>query len=225
MHDIEQLVAQRPDLHAWPDGRPANWSVAPDVLRFIYQNLEAGTNTLETGSGQTTIAFAMAGTNHTCISPSRDEAERIRAYCVEHGIDLKVNFMHESSDVVLSAGTGIPDSLDFVLIDGAHRFPFPILDWHFTEGRLRVGGIVCVDDYPMPSVRILHDFLMGEDEWKLIRIFQRSSFFRRARETVNVWDWADQKINKSAPQPASSGQGGRFLKRAKGFWRKTMANR
>jgi hypothetical protein len=49
----------------------------------------------------------------------------------------------------------------------------------------------------MPSVRILHDFLLGEDEWELIQSFQVTSFFRRKRETVNEWDWADQKINNT----------------------------
>lgn len=202
MNKMEQLIAQRPHFHAWPDGKPANWAVAPDVLRFIHQNLAPGMQTLETGAGQTTVAFAIAGARHTCITPDREQAERIRAYCVEHGIEQSVTFIHESSDVALPAGRSIPKTLDFVLIDGAHRFPFPILDWHYTETRVRVGGIVAVDDYRMPSVRILHDFLLGEDEWQPVKIFQTTSFFRRTRETVNVWDWADQNINKGHPRDA-----------------------
>jgi len=152
---------------------------------------------LETGAGQTTVAFAIAGTHHVCITPDRTQAERIRSYCSEHGIKDTVTFIHESSDTALASGQGIPDVIDFVLIDGAHRFPFPILDWHFTQRRVPVGGILAVDDYLMPSVRILHDFLLGEDEWELIQSFQVTSFFRRKRETVNEWDWADQKINKA----------------------------
>jgi hypothetical protein len=206
MEKIEQLITKRPHFHAWPDGKPANWAVAPDVLRFIHQNLAPGMQTLETGAGQTTVAFAIAGTQHTCITPDRDQAERIRGYCAEEGINCTVAFIHESSDIALPAGNGIPETLDFILIDGAHRFPFPILDWHYTEQRLRVGGIVAVDDYPMPSVRILHEFLMGEDEWDLIQRFQRTSFFRRNRKTVNVWDWADQNINRSERQAFANRQ-------------------
>ena len=141
MDKLEQLIEQRPHFHAWPDGKPANWAVAPDVLRFIHQNLTPGMRTLETGAGQTTVAFAIAGTQHICITPDREQAERIRAYCRLHGIDQILTFIHESSDVALPSGRSIPDALDFVLLDGAHRFPFPILDWHYTEGRLRVGGI------------------------------------------------------------------------------------
>jgi hypothetical protein len=52
----------------------------------------------------------------------------------------------------------------------------------------------------------LHDFLAGEDEWDLIQKFQRTSFFRRTRETVNVWDWADQNINKRQQEAATNGR-------------------
>jgi predicted O-methyltransferase YrrM len=196
MDQIEALISERPHFHSWPDGRPANWSVAPEVLRFIRDSLKPSMRTLETGAGQTTVAFAIAGTDHVCITPDRAQAERIRSYCGEHGIRDTVTFIHDSSDIALASGEGIPDVIDFVFIDGAHRFPFPILDWHFTESKVPVGGIVAVDDYLMPSVRILYDFLLGEDEWELIQSFQVTSFFRRNRETVNEWDWADQKINK-----------------------------
>jgi hypothetical protein len=56
--------------------------------------------------------------------------------------------------------------------------------------------LVVVDDYKMPSVRILYDFLEGEEEWEMVKAFESTAFFRRIKETVSVWDWADQRINK-----------------------------
>jgi predicted O-methyltransferase YrrM len=200
---IDRLIAEQPAFHAWPDGKAANWSIAGEPLRYLYDCLKPGMATLETGAGQSTVAFAIAGTNHVCITPDEAQAERIRNYCRASGIATPITFVHESSDTALPAGRNVPDELDLVLIDGAHRFPFPILDWYYTQARLKVGGVVVVDDYPMPSVKILHDFLAGEDEWKLERAFQRTSFFRRTRETVSQWDWADQNINQSAKRPAS----------------------
>jgi predicted O-methyltransferase YrrM len=193
---MEQLIADRPSFHAWPDGTPANWSVAPAVLRFIAEQLFPGMHTLETGAGQTTVAFAIAGTHHVSVTPEAAQADRIRAYLDRLAIKCNVTFILESSDVALPAGKGIPKWLDFVLIDGAHRFPFPILDWYYTQDRVPVGGIVAVDDFVMPSVRILHDFLMTESDWELMRAFQVTAFFRRVKRTENVWDWADQAINK-----------------------------
>ena len=161
--------------------------------------------TLETGAGQTTIAFAIAGAHHTAITLDPGEAHRIRAWCARHGVSCDdLAFIHESSDQALARGDGIPDRLDFVFIDGAHRFPFPCLDWHFTEGRLAVGGIVGVDDFAMPSVRILFEFLNGEHEWTLVETIARTAFFRRDRETVVVNDCQGQQINKVPYEPAST---------------------
>ena len=77
---IEQLLKDKPAFHAWPDGTPANWSVAGDVLRFLTDLVKPGMNTLETGAGQTTVVFAVRGANHVCITPDTAQAERIRAY-------------------------------------------------------------------------------------------------------------------------------------------------
>ena len=194
---IEKLVSEQPQFHAWPDGRPANWSVASDALRFLFEQLKPGMNTLETGAGQSTAVFCIAGAHHVAITPDRPQADRIRGYL--NGLDVKydLTFVHESSDIALPSGHCIPERLDIVLIDGAHRFPFPIVDWHYTQHRVPVGGLMAVDDYRMPSVRILFDFLAGEDEWELLTTIHATSFFRRVRPTTNVWDWADQNINKA----------------------------
>jgi predicted O-methyltransferase YrrM len=193
---IEQLLKDKPAFHAWPDGTPANWSVAGDVLRFLTDLVKPGMNTLETGAGQTTVVFAVRGANHVCITPDTAQAERIRAYLEPLGTGSSVRFIHQSSDEALPSGCHIPERLDLVLIDGAHRFPFPILDWYYTQARVPVGGMMIVDDIRMPSVRILYDFLNGEDEWELVTAFEVTAAFRRVKETVCVWDWADQRINK-----------------------------
>jgi Methyltransferase domain len=191
------LIAERPHFHRWPDGNPANWAVAPEVLRFLGEQLSPGINTLETGAGQTTVVFCIAGTRHVAVTPDTQQAERIRAYLARAGVSCDLTFIHESSDVALPAGIGIPDRLDLVLIDGAHRFPFPMVDWHYSEKRVPVGGIVVIDDFRMPSVRILYDFLQGEDDWTLERAFQTTAFFRRLKKIDYTRDWADQKINKA----------------------------
>jgi hypothetical protein len=201
---LNLLILENPSFQCWSDGTPANWSVAPDVLRFIHRHVSRGMRTLETGAGQTTVAFALAGARHTAITLDPGEAERIRAWCVDHGVEADLTFIHESSDIALARGDGIPQGVDFVFIDGAHRFPFPCLDWHYTERRLKVGGIVAVDDYQMPSVRILHDFLEGEDEWELIEVLGRTSFFRRLRETVVINDCWGQRLNQRQPDTVSA---------------------
>jgi Methyltransferase domain len=198
MHElVDRLELDQPHFHRWQDGRPANWAIAPDVLRSLAEQLRPGMNTLETGAGQTTVVFAGSGTHHVVVTPDEHQTERIRQYLSRVGIEGDLTFIHASSDAALPAGTDIPERLDLVLIDGAHRFPLPVIDWHYTEARVPVGGMVVVDDAKMPSVRILHDFLDGEDDWMLERELRTTSFFRRVRRQENTRDWADQNINRA----------------------------
>jgi hypothetical protein len=196
MTNLAKLIDECPHFHAWADGKPANWAVPPGVLRFICDHVKPGMHTLETGAGQTTVAFAIADARHIAITPDSEQIRRIQSYLAQNGLEMRVAFMQGSSDTVLASGGDIPERLDFVFIDGAHRFPFPIIDWHYTAARVPVNGIVAVDDCRMPSVRILHDFLAAEDDWELFKLIHVTAFFRRVRDTVNVWDWADQRINK-----------------------------
>lgn len=193
---VERLILDSPAFHAWPDGKPADWSMAGDVLRRLAGLVQPGMSTLETGAGQSTVAFALAGADHVCITPDEIQAQKICAYLAGFDVRPRLRFIHQSSDEALPCGRGVPERLDVVLIDGAHRFPFPILDWHYTQARIPVGGHLVIDDYKMPSVRILYDFLVGEDEWELTKAFEVTAFFRRVKETAGVWDWADQRINR-----------------------------
>jgi predicted O-methyltransferase YrrM len=196
--DVEQLIEDRPQFHAQADGTSVSWAVCPDVLRFIYESVAAGSTTLETGSGHTTVAFAMAGANHVAVTPSEDESKKITEYCTKLGIASTVRFVIEPSDTALPQSEIIPEELDFALIDGAHAFPLPFVDFHYTERRLKVGGIMGVDDIFMPSVRILYDFLQAEDDWELVRQIEDTAFFRRLGRNESTGDtWASQKINKA----------------------------
>ena len=116
---IERLLVDKPAFHAWPDGMPANWSVAPDVLRYLSTIIKPGMNTLETGAGQTTVAFALGGANHVCITPDEAQAVKIRDYLAALEVMSSIRFIHQSSHEALPAGIGIPEKLDLVLIDGA----------------------------------------------------------------------------------------------------------
>jgi predicted O-methyltransferase YrrM len=195
--DVERLIEDRPQFHAKSDGTSVSWAVCPDVLRFICETVPAGSATLETGSGHSTVAFAMAGANHVAVTPSEDESKKITEYCTKLGISSTVRFVIAPSDAALPKNEVIPDELDFVFIDGAHAFPLPFVDFHYTEQRLKIGGIMGVDDVFMPSVRILYDFLQAEDDWELVRQIEDTAFFRRLARNESTADrWATQKMNK-----------------------------
>ena len=213
---IERLIKDNPQFHKYK-GSVTSWAPHPDTLRFLYSLLTPGMSTLETGCGHTTVVFSIADTKHTCITPDQGEAKLVKEYCAKLALKNNITFLIESSDTALPCkvikptglekfykylirwfGLGnelIPSELDHILIDGAHRFPFPIIDWHYTAPKLKLGGILSVDDFNMPSVRILYDFLCIEEEWELIEVIHNTAFFRKLREPSTTDDWLHQKIN------------------------------
>jgi len=193
---LEKLIKDNPQFHLYK-GTLTSWAIHPDTLRFLYSMLTPGMSTLETGCGQTTVVFSIAGTKHVCIMPDQGEAERVQKYCAELGLPKNITFVVRSSDVVLPQSEQIPSGIDHVFIDGAHGFPAPIIDWHYTAPKLKLGGIVGVDDFKMPSVKLLYDFLCGEEEWELVRIMHNTAFFRKLREPKDINDWSGQKINST----------------------------
>ena len=48
-------------------------------------------------------------------------------------------------------------ALDVVLLDGAHGFPYPVLDWWHVAAQVRVGGCILLDDAYMPPVAVVVD--------------------------------------------------------------------
>lgn len=141
--------------------------------------------TLETGSGASSIVFAGRGSAHTVISPAPDEHERIRLWCDQHGISTeRVKFVAESSEAALSAGW-TPEPLDLALVDGAHLFPFPALDWFYTARHLRVGGLVVLDDAFLPSVNMVVRFLRSSPSWEFEgAVSYRTVCFRKLDDEV-----------------------------------------
>src|SRR5690349_14511663 len=144
------LRTRPPTLH----GEAEFWGLAWPALAWLEANVEAGMATLETGAGASTIVFAARGAEHEAVTPSAEEAERIRAECERRGIATDgLRFRIGSSHEVLPQWE--PRPLDLVLVDGAHGFPYPILDWWWLAPHVRLGGRMLLDDAYMPPVAML----------------------------------------------------------------------
>jgi hypothetical protein len=154
-------------------------------------------STLETGAGASTIVFAAGGARHVAISPAPAEHERLTEYCAAEGIDLsRVTFIAESSPAAL-AQTWEPSPLDLALIDGAHSFPFPMLDWYYVAPHIKVGGHVIVDDAFIPSVNVLVRYLRASDAWQLVlTLANRTLVFRKLRDEEPTWEWSESRFDR-----------------------------
>jgi predicted O-methyltransferase YrrM len=222
---LDQLLSDAPALHGPPGGTDLlTHGLLEEALRFIDRTIRAGDHTLETGSGYSTILFALRSAQHTCIVPQGQEVERIRAYCDERGISTDaVQFHLAPSEHVLPALDLEP--LDLILVDGSHSFPQVFIDWFYTASALKIGGHLLVDDVHVWTGRVLRDFLLDEPEWaKIDELRGRTTIFRKDAEMDPDKLWTEQRYVKRksylgvptmARQSASMvrhGQGGELLR-------------
>lgn len=188
----ERILDDPPLLHRDLRGAPISLGLGREALDFIAGHVSAGSTTLETGAGVSTLLFAMKRTTHTCIVPNREETDGIVAYCRQGGIPTDtVTFQTERSELVLPRMDLPP--LDLVLIDGCHGFPIPFIDWFYTAGALRVGGFLVIDDVHLWTGEILKEFLLHEPEWVLAVDLGRTVVFEKLAPLGPAKEWFAQQ--------------------------------
>lgn len=180
----DSIRSAPPALH----GGREFWGLAWSALTWLEENVTSSMATLETGAGASTIVFAAAGCDHEAITPDASEEARIRAACDARGIDSsRVAFRIGPSQEVLP--TWQQRALDVVLIDGAHGFPYPVVDWWFIVPHVRVGGLVLLDDAYLPAVGSIVDFVRQSPAWELERpISFRTAVVRKVRDEPPPFD-------------------------------------
>jgi hypothetical protein len=187
----DRLRAAPPGIHGAGD---EYWGLAWPALEWLEGELRAEMSTLETGSGASTIVFAAAGTEHTAVTPDDAEEGRVRDACRTLGVESdRVRFEVGYSHDVLPR---LPQSpLDLVLLDGAHGFPYPILDWWHVAPRLAVGGRILMDDAYMPPVTAVVDHARHSKAWEVERsVGYRTVVIRKLAEGVPPFDWEGERV-------------------------------
>ena len=194
---VARVVADEPVFHS---SGTRVWNAMPRTLELIAAWAKPGDRTLETGAGASTVVFAGMGSVHVAVSPFADEHVRIRDYCASIGVDTgKVTFVEGPSDDVLPA-LQVSRPVDLAFIDGKHSFPHPIVDFHYIERRMRVGGILLVDDVPIPAVGMLYRFLEHNKDWRFVDLVdRRAAVFEKLAEADFEDNWRWQALNARYP--------------------------
>jgi hypothetical protein len=185
----DDLRAAPPGLH----GQAEFWGLAWEALAFIERTVQPGMATLETGAGASTIVFAARAADHEAVTPSAEEADRITAECERRGIATeRLRFRIGSSADVLRTWEARP--LDLVLVDGAHAFPYPTLDWWFLAPHLKVGGLMLLDDAYMPPVAAVVDYVRGSPAWRLEEpVSFRTAAARKLADEIPPGEWKGER--------------------------------
>jgi predicted O-methyltransferase YrrM len=181
------VTARLESLHA--EGG-ANWDISDEVLGLIGREVRPGMVTLETGAGQSTLAFLAAGARHTAVTPSSAEIAAIKAAARSRGLDAGALTLREgySQDVLPRLG----GDLDMALIDGGHGFPIPALDWAFIAPRIRPGGLLVIDDVDLWTGRMLLDFMKADPAFTLEGVLRGRTAAFRVTERFMLREWTNQ---------------------------------
>jgi predicted O-methyltransferase YrrM len=194
---VERLVEDKPVFHS---GGTRIWNAMPATLEVIARHVSPGDRTVETGAGASTVVFAAAGATHHAISPFGDEHKRIAEYCADLGVDTAGVTFHEGpSDRVLPSLVD-GERYDLAFIDGLHSFPGPVVDYHYVEQLLRPGGVLLLDDVPIPAVAVAFRYMRSSPDWAFVEIVDdRAAVFRKVADADTEDNWRRQPFNRRYP--------------------------
>jgi Methyltransferase domain len=160
--------------------------------------------TAETGCGRTTLVFSHLSNMHT-------------SFTLDDGGSLTLvreSELHRADHTRLVAGPSqvtlpqynFPAPLDLALIDGAHGYPFPDLDYYYFYQHIKPGGLLLVDDFHIPNIGRLCEFITDDDMFEHVtNVHYYTAIFRRT--DAPTFDplgdgWWLQRYNKNRfPNP------------------------
>ncbi len=193
--NLTEIIRNPPTPHReFAGGEYFGMGMTEGVLNFISKHIDDSSYTLETGCGLSTTILAFLGAHHICITPAQSEIERIENYCSSNGIAIdRITFYPDRSETILPNLKCEP--LDLVLIDGRHGFPAPFIDFYYTADKLKVGGLLVIDDTWLWTGDVLKRLLLQEPEWQLEADFApRACVFRKLAHGSQSKEWTQQRF-------------------------------
>jgi hypothetical protein len=198
---------------------PSNWhgagTMGASALRAIARHAERVgpiRHSAETGSGKTTLLFSHLSQDH-------------RVFAVDDGASISqvrgsplfraetVTYIEGPTQITLPQYR-FSDRLQFVLIDGPHGYPFPDLEYYYFYPLLEPGGLLLIDDLPIPTIARMFDIIKADDMFELVEVVndQLAIFSRTDAPLIDPasdsW-WLQgynrrhyERVLKGAPQPS-----------------------
>jgi len=187
----------------WAMSQPGNWhdsgNLGPQVLKRIHDTASSYKDCVsaETGCGLSTIVLSHAGAHHTSFTIAEGNSlARVRAEPLLR--PEGVEFVIGPSQRTLPAHHFVRP-LHVALIDGAHGWPFPELDYYHLYPHVLPGGTLVVDDIHIPTIARMCEMLRDDAMWQHVEDILYTSFFRRT--SAPLFDplgdgWWQQNFNK-----------------------------
>lgn len=175
----------------------------PHVIEFIAHVIESRfpngvSYSVETGCGLSTILLSHLSKRHTCFTLGGDNDDSLTKTLAHPLLDKSnVEFIEGPSQITLAKHTW-DTKIDFALIDGAHAYPFPELDYFHIYPHLNPWATLVIDDVHIPTIGRLFDFLKEDDMFDYFATVATTAFLtRNASPTFYPYGdgWTLQKYN------------------------------
>lgn len=200
---IEAFLSDIPPLHSWDGGQ--TWNTGgfsrrelEILVRLVAERAGSSPCVVETGAGNSTIAFLAAGAHSlTSIAPDASLFDRIRAYCEGRGIDIGPldQCVAFSEDALPGLVTNFEERgvhADVALIDGGHGWPTVFVDFCYLFRALRRGGFLIVDDIHIYSVKELARFLSEDPNVRIVEQMPKTLVFEKLSDRRYLPDFGGQ---------------------------------
>ena len=155
----------------------------------------------ESGCGKSTILFSNISKHHTvfCLDDSAEPESSVN-YFKECSVTKlqNINIVFGPSQTTLPTWKS-DHMLDVALIDGPHGFPFPELEYYYFYPKIKVGGILIVDDVHIPTIGRMADVIAEDEMFELVELVAYTAIFRRTNApTFNPLGdgWVEQNFNR-----------------------------
>lgn len=175
MDQYSSLDAQKSNHagHAFPT------TVLRSIETYLPSNIAASA---ETGCGKSTILFSNYSQKHYVFSlDDRNYVDQSSVLFYENHeltkLDRVVSILGPSQDTLPKFQ--FPEKLDLVLIDGAHAYPFPELEYYYFYPHLKPGALLIVDDVSIPTIGRMADVLAEDEMFEFIALISTTALFRR----------------------------------------------
>ena len=164
---------------------PADWHAAGTVdengLRAIAEYAaEIGPidHSVETGSGMTTLLFSHLSSDHRVFAvDAGDSISQVRRSPLFR--NETVTYIEGPTQLTLPTHK-FEQKVQIALIDGPHGYPFPDLEYYYFYPLIETGGLLLVDDIPIPTIRRMFDIIKADPMFELLDVINDNmAFFRR----------------------------------------------
>lgn len=179
MADLAQLIDDIALLpRDWHDGGTLSGEVIRRMANLVGDRFPQGlAASAETGCGKSTLLLSLLSDRHVCFTlGANDSATKVNLYPAFNA--GAVEFIYGPSQLTLRHYEW-RQKIDFALIDGAHGYPFPELDYYFIYPQLQEGAILVVADIHIPTITNFYRVLCEDDMFRLIALETNTAFFLR----------------------------------------------